>query len=249
MHKKGVVDRERNFLRALLELYQDMPLLIPNKESNDMENYRRLDEVRRYSNKELKVRRETIEAVRGQKDYATLGKWKSFQYESGVPGMAYNPFVDGEAMEAYFDYEQVMVLGFWVERVKETGMLMAEQPKLGIVLEERVVEPSVTELKEQVSFDCGSWDGPLKTSLVTMWEPMKPSWCPHPNSGLIWDMTADIALDLYDGASIHDLTMIHHLLALRITKQKSNLSTEPVRSKSQIKFFKTLLELRIICAY
>ena len=47
-------------------------------------------------------------------------------------------------------------------------MLMEEQPKLRIILEERVVEPSVPELKGQVSFECGSWDGPLKTSLVTM---------------------------------------------------------------------------------
>ena len=36
------VDCERNFLRARLELYQDMPLAIPNKESNDVESYRRL---------------------------------------------------------------------------------------------------------------------------------------------------------------------------------------------------------------
>ena len=82
MHKtirQGGVDCERSFLRALLELYQDMPLAIPNKESNDMESYRRLEEVRRYSHKELKVSRELIEAVRGQKDYATLGKLKSFQ--------------------------------------------------------------------------------------------------------------------------------------------------------------------------
>ena len=183
--RQGLVDRERNFLRVLLELYQDMPLSIPNKESNDMESYRRLEEVRRYSNKELKVSRESIEAVRGQMDYATLGRLKSFQYVSGNPGMAYNPFVDEEAREAYFDYKQVVLLDFWVERVKETCMLMVEQPKLGIILEERVVEPSVSGLMGQVSFDCGSWDGPLKTSLVTMWEIMKPSWCPHPNAGII----------------------------------------------------------------
>ena len=67
-----------------------------------MESYRRLEEVRRYSNKELKVSREIIEAVRGQKDYTTLGKLKSF------------PSV------------QVIVLNFWVERGKETGMLMVE---------------------------------------------------------------------------------------------------------------------------
>ena len=77
-----------------------------------------------------------------------------------------------------------------------------------------------------MSFDCGSWDGLLKTSLVTMWELMKPSWCPHPNASLIWDMTADVILDLDDDASLHDLAMIHHLLALRKTKQKSNPSTE-----------------------
>ena len=224
---QGGVDCERNFLRALLELYQDMPLPIPSKESKDMESYRRLEEVRRYSNKELKVSRESIEAVRGQKDYATLGKLKSFQYVSGISRMAYNPFVYEEARDAYFDYEQVVVFDFWVERIKETGMLMVEQPKLGISLEERVVEPSVTELKGQVSFDCGSWDGPLKTSLVTMWELMKPSWCSHSNAGLVWDMTADVMLDLDDGATLHDLAMIHQLLALRITKQKSNSSTEP----------------------
>ena len=56
---------------------------------------------------------------------------------------------------------------------------------------------------------------------------MKPLWCPHPNAGLIWDMTADITLDLDDDASLHDLAMIHHLLAIRVTKQKNNPSTEP----------------------
>ena len=53
-------------------------------------------------------------------------------------------------------------------------MLMVEQPKLGTISEARVVKPSVPELKGQVSFECGSWDGPLKTSLVTIWEIMKP---------------------------------------------------------------------------
>ena len=124
---QGGIVREQNFLSALLELYQDMPLLLPNKELNDMESYRRLEEVRRFFNKELKLSRQSIEAVRGQKDYANLGKLKSFQNVSGIPGMAYSPFVDEKAREAYFDYEQFMVPDFWVERVKETGMLMVEQ--------------------------------------------------------------------------------------------------------------------------
>ena len=40
-------------------------------------------------------------------------------------------------------------------------------------------------------------------------------------------MTADITLDLDDDASLHDLAMIHHLLAMSVTKQKNNPSTEP----------------------
>ena len=115
MHKtirQGGFECERNFLRALLELHQDMPLAVLNKESNDMESYRRLEEVRRYSNNELKVSRELIEKIRGEKDYATLGKLKSFQYVSGIPGMAFNPFVNEEAREAFLDYEQVVVLDF-----------------------------------------------------------------------------------------------------------------------------------------
>ena len=77
-----------------------MPLTVPNKESNDMESYRKLEEVRRYYNKELKLSRELIEAVKGQKDFATLGRLKSFQYVSGIPGMAYNPFVNEETRGA-----------------------------------------------------------------------------------------------------------------------------------------------------
>ena len=145
--RQGGVDRERILLRALLELYQDMPLLIPTKETNELESFRKLEKLRRHSNKELKVNRESIERVRDPKDYATLGKLKSFHYVSGIPGMTYKLFVDEEAREAYFDYEQVIVLDFWVQRVKETCKLTVEQPKLGIILEERVVEPFVPELR------------------------------------------------------------------------------------------------------
>ena len=106
-----------------------MPLAIANKRLNDdMESYRRLYEVRRYTNKELKVSRELIEAVRGQKNYTKLGNLKSFQYVSGIPGMAYNTFANEEAREAFFDYEQVILINFWVERVKETGMLIWNNP-------------------------------------------------------------------------------------------------------------------------
>ena len=56
---------------------------------------------------------------------------------------------------------------------------------------------------------------------------MKLSWCPKPNAGLIWDLTAEIELDENDDESIHNLAMIHHLLALKITRQDDKQPTEP----------------------
>ena len=70
-------------------------------------------------------------------------------------------------------------------------------------------------------------DGPLNTSLVTMWELMKPSWCPNPNAGLIWDLTAEIELEGIDDESLHDLAMIHQLLALKLKRQEDKQPTEP----------------------
>ena len=61
----------KNSLRALLELYQDMPLQILTNELNDMDSYRRLEEVMRCSNKELTVIGELFEGVRSLKKYAT----------------------------------------------------------------------------------------------------------------------------------------------------------------------------------
>ena len=77
--------------------------------------------------------RESIEMVRDPKDCAILCKLKSFQYVSGIPGIAYNSSVDEEARRACFDYERVIILDFCVERVKKTGKLMVGQPKLGII--------------------------------------------------------------------------------------------------------------------
>ena len=73
--------------------------------------------------------------------------------------MAYNPFVNEEARDSYFDYEQAVILNFWLERVREMGTVTSEQLQLGVILEERVIEPSIPQVEGQVSFECGSWDG------------------------------------------------------------------------------------------
>ena len=60
-----------------------------------------------------------------------------------------------------------------------------------------------------------------------MWELMKPAWCPNPNAGLTWDLTAEIELEENDNESLHDLAVIHHLLALKMTRQYDKQPTEP----------------------
>ena len=61
--------------------------------------------MRRYSNKELKMNRELIVGAIDPREYVTLSKSTSFQHTSGVPGIAYNLFIDEEARVTYFDYE------------------------------------------------------------------------------------------------------------------------------------------------
>ena len=60
-----------------------------------------------------------------------MGKLKAFQFVSGVLGRSYSLFMDEEARDAYSDLKQLIVLDFWVERVKEIGMLTVEQQRLG----------------------------------------------------------------------------------------------------------------------
>ena len=96
------IDREHTFLSAPLDFYQDMPLQTPTNESNDIESYRTLEEVRRYSNKELKVNRELIERAIYPKEFTTVGKLKAFQFVSGVLGKSHSLFMDEEARDAYF---------------------------------------------------------------------------------------------------------------------------------------------------
>ena len=210
--------RKEVLLRALLEFYQDMPMQISTEELKDMDSYRRLKEVRRWSNKELTVTRELLEGIRSLKEYATLGKRKFFQHVSCVPGTAYDPFVNEEARDSYFAHEQAVILKFCVKRVRKMETVSSQQLQLGVILEERVIEPSVLQLEGQVSFECGSWDGPLKTSLVTTRELMRPSWCLIPNATLIWVLNAETELECNDVESLHDLAKIHHLLALKITR-------------------------------
>ena len=55
---------------------------------------------------------------------------------------------------------------------------------------------------------------------------------------MIWDLTAEIELEENDDESQYDLAMIHHLLALKITRQDDEQPTEPSEVNSPIDWVK-----------
>ena len=100
--------------------------------------------------------------------------------------MAYNPFLNEGIRDCFFDYEQAVLLRFWTSRIATIRSAANQQAKLGLVLEEKVTAPSVPKSENRVEFGLGFSDELLRTSLMVVWELMKPSWCPSPNADSIF---------------------------------------------------------------
>ena len=62
------------------------------------------------------MRQELLEKIRSLKEYVMSGKHKSFQYVSSVFGISFNPFVDEEARNTYFNFEQAKILDILLKR-------------------------------------------------------------------------------------------------------------------------------------
>ena len=96
--------------------------------------------------------------------------------------MAYNPFINEDIRDCLFDYEQAVLLRFWLARIATISSAANQQAKLGLVLEEKLTAPTVPKTDKRVEFGLGFSVELLKTSLMVVWELMKSSWCPRPNA-------------------------------------------------------------------
>ena len=72
----------------------------------------------------------------------------------------------------------------------------------------------------------------LKDQLSNNPRLMKPSWCPHSNSCLILDVTADVVLEMDDDGSLHNSAVTHHLLVRKIMKEDDRPPMEPSEGNS-----------------
>ena len=130
-------------LLALLGMHQSKPMRVNMKEPEKLEPMRKIDEIRRFSNKELRLTKESMGALPKSSKYCGPIRKKSYSYVSGVIGIAYNPFLSEDIRDCFFDYKQAVLLRFWTSRIATIKSAANPQTKLRLVLEEKVTAPSV----------------------------------------------------------------------------------------------------------
>ena len=219
MLKEGDERTKATFLLAMLDMQQSKPMRVNMKEPEELEPMKKIDEIRRFSNKELRLTKESMGALPKSSEYCGPIKKKSYSYVSGIIGIAYNPFLSEDIRDCFFDYEQAVLLRFWTSRIVTNKSVNNPQAKLGLVLEEEVTAPSVPKSDKRVEFGLGFSDELLRTSLMAVWELMKPSWCPSPNADSILRATQDIQRELNADCNLRDLNIIYNVM---ITASKSN---------------------------
>ena len=206
-------------LLALLDMQQSKPMSVNMKEPEELESMRKIDEIRRFLNKELRLTKESMGALLKSSEYCGPIKKKSYSYVSGIIGIAYNPFLSEDIRDCFFDYEQAVLLRFWTSRIVTIESATNPLIKLGLVLEEEVTAPSVPKSDKRVEFGLGFSDELLRTSSMVVWELMRPSWCPSPNADSILRATQDVQRELNADCNLRDLNIIFNVM---ITASRSN---------------------------
>ena len=162
------------------------------KEPVELEPMKKIDEIRRLSNREMRLTREFMGALPKSSEYCGPIKTKSYSYVSRIVGMAYNPFLNEDIRDCFFDYGQAVLLRFWTSRIATIRSATNQQTKLGLVLAGKVTAPSVPKSDNRVEFGLGFSGELLRTNLMVVWELMKSSWCPSPNADSILRETQDV---------------------------------------------------------
>ena len=90
-------------LLALLDIHQSKPMRVNMKEPVELEPMKKIDEIRRFSNKEMRLSEESMGALPKPSEYCGPTSKKSYSYVSGIIGMAYNLFINEDIRDCFFD--------------------------------------------------------------------------------------------------------------------------------------------------
>ena len=145
MLREGDERAKALLLLALLDIYQSNPMRVNVKEPVELEPMKKIDEIRRFSTKEMRLSKKSMGALPRSSEYCGPIRKKSRSYVSGIIGMAYNLFLNEDIRDCFFYYEQAVLLRFWTLRMATIRSAANQQTKLGLVLEEKVNAPSVPE--------------------------------------------------------------------------------------------------------
>ena len=104
------------------------------------------------------------------------------------------------------------MLRFWTSRIVTIKSVNNPQAKLRLVLEEEVTAPSVPKTDKRVEFGLELSDELLRTSLMVVWELMRPSWCPSPNADSILRATQDVQRELNADCNLLDVTLTSYIM-------------------------------------
>ena len=115
---------------------------------------------------------------------------------SEIVGMTYNPFINDDTQDFYFDYEQAVLLRFWLPRIATRRSIASQQAELGLVLEEKLTATSVPKSDNRVEFGLGFPDELLRMNLMVVWELMKSLYCPSSDADSIFRATQDVQREL-----------------------------------------------------
>ena len=146
MLREGDARAKALLLLALLDMHQSKSMRVNMKEPEELEPMRK---------KELRLTKESMGTLPKSSEYCGPIKKNSYSYVSGVIGMAYNPFLSEDIRDCFFDYEQAVLLRFWMSRIVTIKSATNPQNKLGLILEEEVTAPSVPKSKKDWSL---GWD-------------------------------------------------------------------------------------------
>ena len=78
------------------------------KKPVELEPMKKIDKIRRFSNKELSLSKESIEELPRSSEYCGPIIKNSYSYVSGITGIAYNPFINEDIRDCFLDYEQAV---------------------------------------------------------------------------------------------------------------------------------------------
>ena len=85
--------------------------------------------------------------------YSKPAEWGEYQYDSRVMGIAYNPFLDSEAnnaYNAYMNFEVAELLKIWTEKIVEIDPTERERPSLDLLIEKMPVVITVPRSDKKV---------------------------------------------------------------------------------------------------